>query len=609
MKEIVRVAVDLPIEEPLDYRLDAETAARAQVGMRVAVSVQSRRLTGMITGFRESSSFPRIRPVEALLDTVPVFDADFLEALRVLAEECLCSWGAMIACALPPALRGRRKTDLAPVEGGRSRAGGERVLCHDPSGRGRWPFLASRIRGALDRDEGVILLVPEIGVVPFLFDRLTEHGLDVRRAVVLDRALGAVTELRRWTTLREGRSRWAVGTRSAVFAQVVRLGLVVILDEENRLYKEEQTPFHRTGRVAELRCDRTGADLVRVSAAPSLEAWLEGRERGCVSMPAELSAALQVVDLSQYKFIGPGRMSPPVQSAIARALEAGGRSVLLLNRRGFGLALRCSGCGAVVSCPRCNIAMTYLQSERRLDCRFCGRHAPAPEICPGCGAGYLRPRGGGIEKTESEAARLFPQARVARLDREGGEPSGDVIVATQAILRHLPALRPEMIALLDMDAESNRFDYRAGRELFTLLVHLRAAARRTVLVQTFQPDSDVLAAAVRMDFEGFYAREAALRRETGLPPFRKMATVVLRGRDHDLTAGRAEALHEVLTARAPDGVEIIPPHPDHPCKIRDRYRFRVVLKGSDAADLRALLRSSLADFRRRGVTITVDTAP
>jgi primosomal protein N' (replication factor Y) len=320
---------------------------------------------------------------------------------------------------------------------------------------------------------------------------------------------------------------------------------------------------------------------------------------------------MQIIDLSNYRPNRKTILSYPVQSRIQEVLKQRGRLLLYFNRRGFSTVTRCSGCGEAFRCQRCDIVVPYLFERKSMVCPLCGWTAPFPDVCPHCQGKYLRSWGIGHEKAESECARIFPEARVVRVDKDTSRipKGGDIVIATQAIWRYLDELNFHTIVVLDFDAELSRPDFRCGQQAFALLTRLHKAAEQQLIVQTHQPDNYVLAAARVRNSAAFYKKELKLRQESGLPPYRHLVAVTLRGLKEETVREHIQVLYERLRAGEDHGIEVLPPQPDFHPKLRDQYRFIIMLKTSSLDKAHALIRDVQKSIKRSSrliMTVQVD---
>ena len=609
---IAQIVVGLPVEGPFDYSVPAELAGKVAIGQRVRVLFNRRQRLGIVVGFKAKSLFKRLNPVLSCLDSPPALDEHALAFTRELSEYYACSWGEAIETWLPPALRTTRPLEWTPPAPGAAREFAKNIiLLHDKSFDKRWPFILEMARKALDANRGVIFLVPETAMVDAVVVHLAK-AVSVP-VIVFDKKASAVRGLKSWLAAREGKACVVIGTRSAVFAPSADLGLIVIYEEENTAYKQEQTPHYDARALARMRAGVEGCSVLYVSSAPSAETWEQARKEKWqkVTCEAERLSAMQIIDMTNYNPQKTSILSFPLQNAIRDTLAQQGKVVLLMNRKGFTTRTHCQQCGFTVQCERCNVNLTYLYSQKVMVCRHCNFRTELPKVCPQCRGGYLRSSGTGTEKLESEVARLYPQARVGRFDTSSKSfpRQADVVITTKAVLREQGAMDVSLVGVINFDAELHHLDFRSGHHAFALLVRLRQLAAQKLLVQTRMMDNYVLRAVSRNDFDGFYKKELELRKELGLPPYRHLAAIGLRGVNEDFVFEQAKELSARLEKGRDAKVEASDPHPDVNPKLRDKYRFTILLKGRSVKSILAFIKKVLKDFTKKKntiVTINVD---
>ena len=486
--QIVQVVIGLPVEGPFDYRVP-DGSGPPQIGMRVRVPFGPRDCLGVIVGAGGRKGVGDLKCVEEILDDRPVLEGSQIRLCRELARYYDCSLGEAIEMILPDALRQPRKIDgpqnefLSPPA---AQASKDLLLVHDPSRRQAWPYLLERIKKTVAAGRGVIVLVPEKVLIA---DAVRRLGPDFAgRIVELDKRLSSAKELENWFAVKAGRAAIAVGTRSAVFAPFTRLGLVVMTEEEHSAYKQEQSPHYHARDVVLLRARLQNASAVFVSDVPSAELWWAVRKKTLklVSFDVKPASEWQLVDLTNYNRKRMSVLSVPLQNAITRTLSGGGKVLLWLNRKGFSSTTRCTKCGFSLTCPHCDVNLMYSYSKKKMVCRRCRKKSDFPPVCPECRSSYLRSHGIGVEKLESEVARLFPQARVEHFDAESEAlpKAFDILIATAAVMKSLSELPFDLIGVVQVDAELNRLDFRGTQRAFAVLTHLRFGARQKLIVQT-----------------------------------------------------------------------------------------------------------------------------
>ncbi|RMG88418.1 MAG: primosomal protein N', partial [Candidatus Dadabacteria bacterium] len=508
------------------------------------------------------------------------------------------------------------------------------------TGSGKTEVYLRAAEEALARGMGVLFLVPEIGLTPQFLGRICSRFAD--RVALLHSGLGQRERALQWDRLRRGEVRLALGARSAVFAPVADLGLVVVDEEHDPAYKQEDGLRYHAKHVALYRARLCGAVAILGSATPDVETLWQCREGRYAwhGLPRRVGDArepeIRVVDLRQEDRRRGRRtlISDPLARAVGRALERGEQAVLFLNRRGFSPVLVCGGCGEPVRCTRCAVSLTL---HRRpgggvLLCHYCGARRPVPDACPGCSSPGLSPVGAGTQRVVEAAQARWPGARVARFDRDAVRADGgravleafrrgdlDILVGTQMLAKghHFPRLT--VVGVVDADVGLHFPDFRAGERSFQLLVQVVGRAGRedrpgTAFLQTRSPDHPVFRAVAAGDREGFLEAELEARRIAGYPPFRRLALVGVSAPGEDAAGAAARAIARAAREGGRRwGVEVLGPAPAPLERLRGRWRFQVLLRapGPDPRPLTALLARLRAGGLPEGgdVRVTLDMDP
>ncbi len=514
-------------------------------------------------------------------------------------------------------------------------------LLHGVTGSGKTEIYLRLVEEALHRTLGAIVLVPEIALTPQLLGRFRAR---FGEAVALLHSERTDRERRTaWQRLRSGDARIALGARSALFAPVRRLGVVVIDEEHDASFKQEDGFRYHARDMAMLRAHRAGALFLLGSATPSVESHhlaRTGRLR-LLELPERPTPQplprVEIVDLRKQRSApgAPALLSPLLQRALERCLAQGEQAILFLNRRGFAPSLQCAGCAAVLQCPSCSVALTEHRRAGRLRCHYCDHRSPVPTACPSCGHPELRRLGLGTERLAEELGRLLPQARVGRLDRDATRGRGaaertlralregrlDVLVGTQMVAKghDLPGVTLVGVVLAD---QSLAFpDFRAAERTFQLLTQVAGRAGRgarpgRVLLQTFQPEHPAVRFAAAHDYHGFFEAEIQARRELGYPPYGHLAAVRIDA-PRLLDAARAAERIEATVRAAPPvrtgEVDVLGPAPAPLERLRGRWRFRLLLRAACRPPLRQVaggLARALEGARLgRDVRAAVDVDP
>ena len=508
------------------------------------------------------------------------------------------------------------------------------------TGSGKTEVYMRAVARCLAAGRGALVLVPEIALTPQLLGRFRARFGDA--AALLHSEMAETDRHAMWSRLRRGELRVAIGARSALFAPILDLGLVVVDEEHDGSFKQEEGVRYHARDMALLRAHRARALAILGSATPSCEAVAlveRGRlEQLVLPMRARSAASLPEVEIVDLRRNGAGPsghrlLTGPLHRALERTLERGEQAIIFLNRRGFAPSVVCTSCGEVACCKACSVALTYHQKRGgKLFCHYCEFVAPLPERCEACLVGELSLEGLGTEKLEDAIASSFPTARVGRLDRDvaGGARSEkvlerlrrhdlDVLVGTQMVTKGHDLPDVTLVGVVNADAALSMPDFRASERGFQLLVQVAGRAGRherpgRVLVQTRDPSHPAVRFAAAHDVSGFLAQELRDRRELGYPPYSRLALLRVEAAAEEVARQAAAwlATHARSSAAAARReLEVLGPAPAPITRLRGRYRFRVMLRAPTRAPLRAVI-ARLAGLRHeldRRVRFAIDVDP
>lgn len=646
---LVRVAVNVPLERAFDYRVPRALATRVHIGARVRVPFGPRVVTGVVVGTTSRSAIPHLREVLAAVDDQPIFSAELLRLGRWVAERYYCSWGEALAAMAPPA--GGRRGIVVPSQApppsteallpqwqassqwqeARSevqsaitdRRAQVWVVQLAPS-IPAWDWLADVVRMSTDVDRPALVLVPERQQVEFL--RARWQPLVGERSVFVHHAMGHAARRQAWGRILAGQVRLVVGTRLAVFAPLPACGVLMLMDEHDASFKQDDIPHYHAREILLERAKQLGAPALLASVTPSLEAWQMAQRHQAqwlrVAATARARPRIFLVDLRSYRAHRQGGgwplISPPLERRLDAALQRKQRALLWLNRLGFATRIQCHQCGHVLQCDHCHAPLTFFSRQRALRCRYCDTTQPAPDRCPGCHQGYLRYQGRGIEKVASEVARHFPTASTRLLERGTAHPSDDwdVLVATDAALHGWGTFRVPLVGAIVADAALAMPDFRAAerltQRLWRALQRLSSDSDDGVFViQAINPEHPALVCVAQSDVERFYRQEMVVRRRHQLPPWTHVIQVIVRARRLHTAEQHATMLASALRhAQAGGRVIVLGPAPMQPARQRGQYQWQIVLKGASMRTLTQRLRRILEEGRRwRGESLTIDVDP
>ena len=510
--------------------------------------------------------------------------------------------GRRVLPTKPLALNPAQSAALAAIKAAKGA-----LLLHGVTGSGKTEVYLQAIASELEKGHGAIVMVPEIALTPQTVQRFASRFGD--RVAVLHSALSDGERYDEWHRIRRGEARVVVGPRSAVFAPVANLGLIVVDEEHEPSYKQEDNPRYHARDAAVLRGAIEGAAVVLGSATPSLETWMNVRrgKYACATMTGRAGAgslpSVRLVNMQEE----PGRtiFSGALLDAIHLRLGRGEQTMLFLNRRGWSRSVTCEACGHVVTCPDCDLAYTYHRADDCLRCHVCGGWRPTPSKCPACGAAALSFRGIGTQRVEASLARCFPQATVLRMDADStsrrrshddilsafrrGE--AQILVGTQMIAKGLDFPNVTLVGVLNADSSLNMPDFRAAERTYQLIAQVAGRAGRAelpgeVVVQSFDPSVPAIVAAARGDYEGFAARELKDREEGFFPPFCHLAVVALKSQDLKLVSTWSDMYAKSFAAFAAKnpslGLVVSEAVPSALEKADGWYRWQVVLRAPGA---------------------------
>jgi primosomal protein N' (replication factor Y) len=524
----------------------------------------------------------------------------------------------------PPALTPEQSAAVGAIASGKP---GETFLLHGVTGSGKTEVYLQAIAATLAEGKRAIVLVPEISLTPQTIARFAARFGD--RVAVLHSGLSDGERFDEWSRTRSGEAQVVVGARSAVFAPVSPLGLIVLDEEHDGAYKQESSPRYHARAVALKRAQVEGAKIVLGSATPSIEAW-QAAQRGTfrlLTLPQRVAGLdlppVQLIDMRQELLAGTRSLfSRALVAALSETLEAEDQAIVLLNRRGFAPFVLCQGCGATSECRRCSVSLTYHRDEETLRCHYCGYRGPAPARCEKCGGRAIRYAGAGTQKVVEALRQALPKARVLRLDRDTASRKdahaeilesfslgeADVLVGTQMVAKGLDFPRVSLVGVLAADAALRLPDFRAAERTFQLVTQVAGRAGRQkpgrVVVQAFAPDHPALQAAARHDYQAFLAGEMDARKLFGYPPFGRITVITVSAKEPERALATAGDLRKALGGAPAD---ILGPAPAPLELIQGQHRFQLVLKTRSLPPTLATLREALAKLgNRRNVRISVD---
>ncbi|UCD55232.1 MAG: primosomal protein N' [Candidatus Omnitrophota bacterium] len=663
MKKFADIAIAIPIDRLFTYRVPKTFKNKAEIGERVFVPFRNRDIIGYIVNFKDKADTKGIKEIKRIIDEKPIISKHLLELTKWISETYLCSWGQAIAATIPGVLKKGKVSVKA-----RAGTGFEKIpvstetsphtltteqeevlksvlfkiekedyktyLLHGITASGKTEVYLQAIEGVLNKGKTSIVLVPEIALTPQTVERFTSRFGE--KVAVMHSALVGSMRYREWKRIIDGEAKIVVGARSAIFSPVKNLGLIIVDEEHETSYKQEDVPRYHARDVALMRARLSNCPVILGSATPSLESfYLAGKKRLEL---VRLTKRIDDKDLPKVKIVDM-RMelatrkklvmfSKILIDSIQKALDKRQQVMIFLNRRGFSTYVNCKKCGLVLKCKRCDSVLVYHYETKSLVCHYCNFRMPPPDICPQCRGSYMKYFGIGTEKVESEIARLFPRARIARMDTDATSKRGsharilgefkkhnlDILVGTQMIAKGLDFPRVTLVGVVNSDVTLNLPDFRASERTFNLLTQVAGRAGRgeeggEVIIQTYAPGHYAILSASKHDYEKFYREEIKTRDELSFPPFKHIIRLTIRSRNEKRTIDASHKLKDFLIKKLKD-IEIVGPAPSPISKVRGFFRWNILLKGKNRSIMCQALRKALKAYRKpAGVILTIDVDP
>jgi primosomal protein N' (replication factor Y) (superfamily II helicase) len=566
---------------------------------------------------------------------------------RMIRQEKLKSWEEPLSIEedlfdadyTPPSniLNEDQERELAVIRGWLDAGVFTTGLLYGVTGSGKTEVYLGAVEATLARNKSALILVPEIALTLWcgrLFRARFGAGV-----AVLHSALPEVERAREWWRVRRGEARVVVGTRSAVFAPVENLGLIVVDEEQETSYKQEETPRYHGRDVAVVRAKLEGAVALLGSATPSLESFQNARsgKYHLLQLDSRVEnrplAPVEIVDLREdFKSTHrAGPISSKLGEAIAARLAEGTQSLILINRRGYSWFVICRSCGAGVQCENCSISLTYHKQRNRLECHYCGFSRRVPESCPKCNSEHVYFFGAGAEQLEEKLREKFPAAKVARLDRDsvrtkrayqqvlGDFATGkiDILVGTQMVAKGHDFQRVTLVGVISADSQLSLPDFRAAERTFQLLTQVAGRAGRgdlpgEVLVETYYPEHYAIQLAARQDYLTFFEKEMQFRRLLQYPPFTALASILVRDTKIENAIRWSRQLSAFLAPQESRGVKVLGPAAAPLARLKREYRFQFLLKAPKRAQLTRAVTELLAFSEEKEIppkAVLVDVDP
>ncbi|MDR2808419.1 MAG: primosomal protein N' [Spirochaetaceae bacterium] len=644
------LAFDIPVKQTFTYKID--DAAHAGIGKRCLVPFGRRQMIGYIVGERDTIPShlepAKVKAIQELVDQEPLFDNRDIALAQWLADFYLCGIGEALGTILPSARHLPRASTIAAEEitdaalalsDEQQRAvdaiiGGQDAktfYLYGITGSGKTEVFLCAAQALLNLGKSVIYLVPEIALT-----QQTEKAIRKRfgtLAAMIHSGLSTGVKLKEWMRIRHGEARIVVGPRSAVFAPVQNLGLIVIDEEHDGSYKSGETPRFNARQVAMHRSAVEGARLVLGSATPSLEAWnmmIQGSMTRLDLTKRLSGGAIPRVRAVSLEHTG-SSLTADLKEALRQTAQMGKQSILFLNRRGFAHFYYCRNCGYHLICKHCSIALTYHKERSIALCHYCGYQSEVPKACPQCGSLEAGFRSFGTEMIEEELHRTFPDLRICRADSDTTgtakkldemlslfrEGAFDILLGTQMVAKGLNFPGVRLVGVVFADTGLSMPDFRAAERGFSLIVQVAGRSGRfspdgQVIVQTLRPHDPLIIKATALDVEGFLHSELAVRKLTGFPPYKRLIRFTLRAKEEARVEAAVKELAALVQPLLPYDADMLGPTECPISRIAENYRCHLILRGSTMGTLHAAARRAYEQYdqeKDNRVYVEIDIDP
>jgi primosomal protein N' (replication factor Y) len=609
-----KVVVGLPVEGPFDYIVPADLISRIKIGVRAWVPFRTKSIIGYVVGITSTTKIKNLKKILEVIDEQPVLNKSMLRLSKELAEYYCCSWGEAIETALPEGLRkGKKIVSINVNTHSDKKDNPDVILVQDLDGKERWNIYLREIKDTLNKNKSTIVLLPDLNSVLKAQDKITP-SINTPTSILYRKQ---PKELEEWIKVREGKANIVIGMRSAIFSPVNNLGLVIMDEEQDSVYKQDQVPHYHAREVAFMRTNIEKAKLILGATSCSLESLqLVKANRIKYDFVARNRdfPEIKLVDVKSEQRSRKKRhiiLSKYLQGSIYDTLNSSGKVLLFINRRGFATFASCRNCALVLKCPRCNINLVYHFKDNILNCHYCNFKMEAPSICPNCNSNYIRYTGAGIETVESELSRIFPKSRINTIDSKKhlNTKDADIFVATSVITKE-EGLNFDLIGIIGIDNSLNRIDFRSSEKTFALLSSLLRLTEKKIIIQSSLPNHICFQALVKKDLSLFYEEELRIRKQLNFPPFKHIILIKLRGRQEEKVKQASQDLFKKLnTVHKLKVFRTVSLNPALPSKLRSKFYWQLLLVSSNVKKACKSLKIYLKDFSHSGIIVTVDVDP
>ncbi len=652
---------EIPLDHGFDYKIPDHLLDKTFPGMRVLAPFGKSQKTGYVIQKIHQPSVKEVKEIFDVLDATPILSSKLLELAHWISDYYLCPLGLVLKSILPAPIRKFRSkaqsiSEIESIEpalekphvlneeqkiawGNISKSIDQNIfsttLIHGITGSGKTELYLLAIAHVLSQGKSAIVLVPEISLTPQTAQRVKNRFGKI--VALLHSRMSEGDRSTEWERIRKGDAQIVVGPRSALFAPVKQLGLIIVDEEHEKSYKQEELPRYHARDVAIMRGKFENIPVLLGSATPSLESYFNAQEGRYQLLTLKKRIEnrplppVHIVDMRREVEVL-GRVfsfSKSLQKALGKRLEQKEQSILFLNRRGFAPVVICPHCGEILNCHQCDQSMTYHQTKEKLICHLCDSQKDVPKNCPHCGKTKLHHLGAGTQRIETHLEKIFPRARIQRMDTDSTRTKDahgkildrfhkgeiEILVGTQMIAKGLDFPNVTLVGVLSADIAMNLPDFRMGEHTFQLLTQVAGRAGRgnkpgEVLVQTFTPMHPIIRAAVQHDYEKFYETEMGFRKQLGYPPFYRIMCFLVDGSSNAKVIEISKKISEKFKTLLPSHSRILGPQAAPLSKLKGKFRWQVILFYPRGKNIHESARKILENFKEeKSVRISLDVDP
>ncbi|MEK7849264.1 MAG: primosomal protein N' [Candidatus Omnitrophota bacterium] len=618
----VAIPISIALNEQFDYLVPESLTPKVAIGCRVLVPFRTSVILGYVVRLKNHSMFMRqLRPILKNLDSQPILDNELFKMAYKIQKAYFCSLAQAIQAVLPIGVKNTKSAcledqalpeqtiphfdfDIKETE----ELKGEIVLIQDLSNKKRWDKYSALIKKTLNEKKSVIFLVPDHEKIKPAMESLN-LGIN---PFILTSSISAQESLRTWTAIKKAPFSFVLGTRSAVFAPVNNLGLIVLEEEGHFAYRQDQVPHYKAFELALERTKEHKAGLILGSFVLSLDSYYLYKKHKaayiCLKRP-EPWPMVRIIDMRQ-EYVPKGKekiISKSLEYQIANILQRNEKLLIFVNQKGFSTFLYCPKCKKTQTCPRCSSSLKYHFKEKTVLCPSCSFKTASFDICPICRSTYIKYSGYGLEKVESELTRLFPSVKIQAYENRGAAlPAYDIMLATQQFLEdpYLNTYSFDSVCVIACEQMLGHMDFRSTEKTYARLLKLRSCAKNGIILQTHVVENDALKYLKDSEPSAFFKEELKCRKELKLPPVVQMAALNIRSKDEAHAKNKTNMFYKKLK-KLPGGCEAFEPMACVPFKVRNNYRYQILIKYKNMDNIQNIL-WTMTKERKQNVIVTFE---